>query len=164
MPMRTFMIPVTDNGEACDALNQLTRHVRVLSIERRFVDLGLQSFWSIIVDYLEGKLEVSSGKVDSKSYRNKIDYRESLAPEVFAVYAQLRDFRKRLAQQEGVPVYTVFTNEQLAEIAKNKIDSKGALERVDGIGGARLQKYGDLLLQFIQTQLGRANEASTQPF
>jgi len=29
------------------------RHVRVLSTDRRFVEIGLQSFWSILVDYLE---------------------------------------------------------------------------------------------------------------
>ena len=34
MPMRTFMIPVTDCGKACDAMNQFTRHVRVLSTDR----------------------------------------------------------------------------------------------------------------------------------
>jgi len=50
MPMRTFMIPVTDGGEASDAMNQFTRHVRVLSTDRRFVELGLQSFWLILVD------------------------------------------------------------------------------------------------------------------
>ena len=45
--MRTFMIPVTDCGDACDAMNQFMRHVRVLSTDRRFVEIGLQyhQFW-----------------------------------------------------------------------------------------------------------------------
>ena len=62
MPMRTFMIPVTDCGDACDAMNQFMRHVRVLSTDRRFVEIGLQSFWSILVDYLEVKPETMSGE------------------------------------------------------------------------------------------------------
>ncbi|MEI6524823.1 MAG: HRDC domain-containing protein [Planctomycetota bacterium] len=137
MPMRTFMIPVTDCGDACDAMNQFMRHVRVLSTDRRFVEIGLQSFWSILVDYLE-----------------------VLDPEAFARFAQLREFRKRLAQEEGVPVYTVFTNEQLAEIAKNRIVTKNGLEKVDGIGGARLSKYGDALIRFLETQRGPVHEES----
>lgn len=135
--MRTFMIPVTDCGDACDAMNQFMRHVRVLSTDRRFVEIGLQSFWSILVDYLE-----------------------VLDPEAFARFAQLREFRKRLAQEEGVPVYTVFTNEQLAEIAKNRIVTKNGLEKVDGIGGARLSKYGDALIRFLETQRGPVHEES----
>jgi len=137
MPMRTFMIPVTDCGDACDAMNQFMRHVRVLSTDRRFVEIGLQSFWSILVDYLE-----------------------VLDPEAFARFAQLREFRKRLAQEEGIPVYTVFTNAQLAEIAKNRIVTKNGMEKVDGIGGARLSKYGDALIRFLETQRGPVHEES----
>jgi len=128
MPMRTFMIPVTDCGDACDAMNQFMRHFRVLSTDRRFVEIGLQSFWSILVDYLEVKPETMSGEQRPTKFRNRIDYREVLDPEAFARFAQLREFRKRLAQEEGVPVYTVFTNEQLAEIAKNRIVTKNGLE------------------------------------
>jgi hypothetical protein len=62
------MIPVAENGETCDALNQLTRHVRVLSIERSFVDLGLQSFWSIVVEYLEGTPEASSRNCEVQKF------------------------------------------------------------------------------------------------
>jgi hypothetical protein len=55
MSLRTFFIPVTDTGDACQSLNQFLRQVCVLSTERRFVDQGLQSFWSVIVDYLEAE-------------------------------------------------------------------------------------------------------------
>jgi hypothetical protein len=85
------MIPVTYGGEACDAMNHFTRHVRVLSTDRRFVELGLQSFWSILVDYLDVHPEsVSEGEGRTKS-RSKIDYREILAPDVFALFAKLRE-------------------------------------------------------------------------
>jgi len=154
------MIPVSDTGEACQALNQFMRQVRVLATERRFVDSGLNSFWSILVDYVEAKPEHAQADQNAPAKsRNRVDYKEFLAPEAFALFAQLRDFRKRLAQEDGVPVYTIFTNEQLAEIARNRIRSKSGLEKVDGIGGARLTKYGDPLIQFLLTQLGNEDEA-----
>jgi hypothetical protein len=91
MAMRTFMIPVTDGGEACAALNQFTRHVLVLSTDRRFVELGLQSFWSILVDHLDIQPEsVSEGPRPTK-FRSKIDYREVLEPDEFALFAKLRE-------------------------------------------------------------------------
>jgi hypothetical protein len=85
------MIPVTDGGEACAALNQFMRHVRVLSTDRRFVELGLPSYWSILVDHLDIQPEsVSEGPRPTK-FRSKIDYREVLAPDVFALFAKLRE-------------------------------------------------------------------------
>jgi superfamily II DNA helicase RecQ len=105
---------------------------------------------------------VSEGPRPTK-FRSKIDYREVLAPDVFALFAKLREFRKRLAQEEGVPIYTVFTNEQLAQIAKNRIVTKSGLEKVDGIGGARLSRYGDTLIRFLETQIGTSHEKSSKP-
>ena len=37
-----------------------------------------------------------------------------LKPEEFEVFSRLREWRKAAAEKEGVPVYTVLTNEQLA--------------------------------------------------
>jgi len=112
------------------------------------------------VDYLEVKPETMSGEQRPTKFRNRIDYREVLDPEAFARFAQLREFRKRLAQEEGIPVYTVFTNAQLAEIAKNRIVTKNGMEKVDGIGGARLSKYGDALIRFLETQRDPVHEES----
>ena len=52
-----------------------------------------------------------------------------LKPEEFEVFSRLRDWRKGVAEKEGVPVYVVFTNEQLAEMVKKKVGTKAALER-----------------------------------
>ncbi|MDP1561060.1 MAG: hypothetical protein Q8M16_06660 [Pirellulaceae bacterium] len=97
MSLRTFLIPVTDTGEACQSLNQFLGQVRVLSTERRFVDQGLQSFWSVIVDYLEAEPKTSHENVSSK-YRNKVDYKEILTPEAFLTFSRLREFRKQISQ------------------------------------------------------------------
>ena len=66
--------------------------------------------------------------------KNKIDYKEVLSEQDFAVYSTLRDIRKKIADTEGVPVYTILTNEQLAEIVRRKITSKNALSAIQGIG------------------------------
>ena len=41
-----------------------------------------------------------------------------------------------MADREGAPVYAVFTNEQLAEIARARAGSAAALKAIDGVGEA----------------------------
>ena len=53
MPLRFFVIPIRDDGAAADALNAFLRGCRVLAVDRRWVDQGADSFWSICVDYVE---------------------------------------------------------------------------------------------------------------
>ncbi|MEL3910416.1 MAG: HRDC domain-containing protein [Treponema sp.] len=48
------------------------------------------------------------------------DYKEVLKPDVFELFSYLRDERKKLAEQAGIPVYAVVTNAQLAQIAEKK--------------------------------------------
>lgn len=44
----------------------------------------------------------------------------------------------------------MFTNEQLAEVAKARCTTPGDLGKIDGIGPARLEKYGaDLLAALL---------------
>lgn len=79
----------------------------------------------------------------------KIDYREVLKAEEFRVYSQLRSERKRWAETEGVPVYTVFTNAQLAEMVTRRARTVADLGAVEGVGAARVEKYGARLLALL---------------
>lgn len=111
MPLNFFLVPVADSNGVEFELNAfLVRH-RVLSVDRRWVDQGRDSFWAICVDFLNG------AKVDGRSPttgRSRIDYKQVLSAEEFAIYSRLRELRKEIAQAEAVPVYAVLTNEQLA--------------------------------------------------
>jgi len=75
-----------------------------------------------------------------------VDYREELTESEFAVFSALRDWRKVRGETEGVPVYTIFTNAQLAEIVKKKVGTIAELGKVEGVGKSRIEKYGESLL------------------
>ena len=77
-------------------------------------------------------------------------YCRHLFQEDFSVYAKLRDLRKQIAQAEAVPVYTVFTNEQLAVMVQQCATSKSALAHIDGIGPTRIEKYGEAFLSLMR--------------
>jgi len=93
----------------------------------------------IRVDDIDGQAAGSGG---DRGARGKVYYKEVLSPDEFTVFAKLRDVRKEIAQPEAVPVYTIFTNEQLAEMVKIRTTAKGDLEKIAGLGDARIEKYG----------------------
>ena len=69
---------------------------------------------------------------------------------IFTVFARLRELRKDLANKEGVPVYAVFTNEQLAEIARRRASCLSHLKDIDGIGDSRAGKYGQAVISVMR--------------
>ena len=111
-----FTVPVQSGESATEELNRMLSSTRILSVERQFVADGASSFWSLCIISQTG---ASQGKRGGK--KGNIDYREVLSAEDFSVYARLRELRKELAEREGVPVYAVFTNEQLAEFARLRV-------------------------------------------
>jgi hypothetical protein len=66
--------------------------------------------------------------------RNRVDYKTVLSPDEFPVFSRLREFRKELAQTEAVPVYALFTNEQLAQMVQRRCQSKSDLAQIEGPG------------------------------
>jgi superfamily II DNA helicase RecQ len=95
--------------------------------------------------------------------RGKVDYKEVLNADDFAVFARLRVWRKDVAQQEGIPLYTVFTNEQLAQIVQQRVQTKADLQANAGVGDARVEKYGPRLLEVLQAVGHPRNEAHAPP-
>jgi superfamily II DNA helicase RecQ len=128
-----------------EELNKFLRSVRILTVNRELVHDGANSFWTLAVEYLSGAPESPANEG-----RKKIDYREVLSPEDFTLFARLRDWRKEAAHQEGVPVYIIFTNDQLALVAGRRIATKAALGEIEGVGEARIKKYGEAVLEIVR--------------
>lgn len=158
MPIKFFLVPILDMETAETELNAFLGSHTVVAIERRWVDQGPASFWSLSVDYLEtGSRTTQPGR-----RRNRVDYRERLNDEDFVMYAKLRDLRKEIAQAEGVPLYNVFNNNQLATMVEKKARTKEDLESIAGVGDARVEKYGPQFLDFLAREWGTTGETDEQ--
>ena len=129
-------------------LNRFLRHNRILTIHREFVHDAENSYWSLAVEYLSGKNQTTE-QPRGRSGKNRVDYKEVLSPEDFGLFARLREWRKEKAGEAGMPVYTIFTNEQLAQIAVQRILSKTGMREIEGIGESRIKKYDDAVIQLI---------------
>ncbi|QSP93871.1 DNA helicase RecQ [Marinobacter salinisoli] len=67
-----------------------------------------------------------------------------------AGWEALRACRKALADQQGVPPYVIFHDATLLEMLERKPDSLEAMAEVQGVGAAKLQKYGAQFLETLQ--------------
>lgn len=157
MPFEFFVVSLRDDGRQKEVLNGFLRGHRVHSVERQWVNLGADSFWSFCVDYLDPSA-TSSTSSSGRASRTRVDYKEILSPDDFQVFQTLRELRKQISQEEAVPVYAVFTNEQLAEMARSKASTKGDLERIAGVGDARVEKHGARFLALLETLAETGNE------
>ncbi len=149
LQFKFFFISARSSSEDEDLLNRFLQHNRIISIHREFVQDGENSYWSLVVEYLSGENQ-TPGQSRRGSDKKRVDYKEVLAPEDFGVFAKLREWRKEIAAETGVPVYTIFTNEQLSQIAVLRIISKTGLREIDGIGESRIKKYGDQVMQLMR--------------
>lgn len=150
MELRFFSIPARDPGVFGEELNRFLRGHRVLVVQRELVrEDGGGAYWAVCVEYLPAA--VDDGKNGgSTSGKPKVDYREVLNEADFAVFSRLRELRKQVAEREAVPVYAVFTNEQMAAMVTGRVDSLAALGKIEGIGEARVQKYGAAFLTLLK--------------
>ena len=161
MPLRFFSIPVIDGDASEQELNGFLARHKVLSVDRHLIDQGVNSFWAICVDYLS---HAAGGSQQSFNLsRSRVDYKAILPAPEFAVFSQLRALRKELAQTEAVPVYTLFTNEQLAQMVQRRCRSKSDLAQIDGIGDGKLDKYAERLLALLLTLGPRQDASSDEP-
>ena len=67
------------------------------------------------------------------------------------LWERLRAWRSETAKAHGVPAYVVFHDATLLELARACPGSLGRLSAVPGIGAAKLERYGQSILQICQT-------------
>jgi ATP-dependent DNA helicase RecQ len=61
----------------------------------------------------------------------------------------LKAWRREQARLQGVPPYVVFHDRTLVELAGVRPHSLAALAGVSGIGSAKLERYGEALLEVL---------------
>jgi ATP-dependent DNA helicase RecQ len=70
----------------------------------------------------------------------------ALEPVARDLFEALRAWRLEQARAQGVPAYVILHDRTLAAIAQARPGSIAALARIDGIGTAKLERYGEALL------------------
>lgn len=150
MQVRIFTIPLFGGEGTIEEMNKFLRGNKVVDISKSLVQQGDVSYWSFCVTYLLGAPpKVQQPQTERKE---KVDYRNVLDGPAFNRFTVLRTIRKRLAEEDAVPAFAVFTDAELAEIAKlDEITPKRMLA-INGLGEKRVEKYGEPMCRLFAEQ------------
>ena len=135
MQIKLFTIPILGGERLNEELNVFLRSKKVLETESQLVQNGNNTFWCFCIKYLEGPFS-------STSKRQKVDYREVLNDLSYQKFLKFKDIRKRIAKEEDIPAYAIFTDEELSEIAKIENRTLAQINKIKGIGKKKIEKYG----------------------
>ncbi|MBF0202606.1 MAG: HRDC domain-containing protein, partial [Desulfamplus sp.] len=144
-----FSIPLGRESDDEDELNAFLKGVQIVTVHRELICQESRYYWAIAVEYQAGGSRPKDVR-KSELAKKKIDYREVLSPEDFAIYVKLRDWRKETAAREALQLFNVFMNEQLAAMIQKRVTTKSALKEIEGVGEARVAKYGDAVLAILK--------------
>ncbi|MEL7266724.1 MAG: HRDC domain-containing protein [Planctomycetota bacterium] len=146
MPFELFQYHLPHCSDLSD-LNQFLASHTIVSVQRQWVTDNRGTTLVMLVEYV-GK-EASASKKASR-----IDYRDVFDDADFQAFSQLRALRKQLAEREGVPVYTVFTNEQLAELVRRRVTTPAEMKQITGIGTSKCDKHWPVFQPALQSLFG----------
>jgi superfamily II DNA helicase RecQ len=141
MQIKLFTIPVTGGEALTDEMNVFLRSKKILQTEGQLTNHAGGASWCFCIRYIEDGV----GKE-----RPKIDYMQVLDAASFKRFSKMRELRKRIASDEAIPAYAVFTDEELAGMAAMEILTIAGVKAVKGIGEKRCEKYGQLFVNIPQ--------------
>ena len=87
--------------------------------------------------------EAEREKKAGKKQKGEIEYNHAL-------FALLRQRRKEIADEAGVPPYVIFPDRTLIEMAAYTPQSISRLLKISGVGQVKLRQYGDAFLEVVR--------------
>lgn len=99
-----------------------------------------------------GTLDRTSATVNGKAVdRTSSDVENKYDEKLFE---QLREKRKELADQKGIPPYTIFPDTTLMEMSYYFPQNEEHMMQIYGVGSAKLKRYGDIFGKMIKEYAG----------
>ena len=151
----SFFVSPFGEQSVTNELNTFLRSHRIVNVEKRLIDGERGTGWVFLVEYGNEGAKAAS---NTSNTSQRIDYREVLNADEYRLFEKLRALRKELAEKSGIPVYAVFTNEQLATMVKNPPKAAKDLLAVAGVGEARVKQYGEAFLNLFMAEEQTPNE------
>ncbi|WP_026691152.1 DNA helicase RecQ [Alteribacter aurantiacus] len=97
----------------------------------------------------------------------KVEKRPTVITEAHPLFAELRELRTRLAKENSVAPYMVFSDKTLKEMCDKLPEDEQAMLDVKGLGAQKFEKYGEAFLEKIQhyrqTNPDEASGKKTEP-
>lgn len=140
MQIKILTVPIYGGEAMEEVLNVFLRSHRVLQVEQRLVETPGGAAWSFCIRYF--------GEADVLARGEERDYRKELGDEAFERFKALRTRRNELAKELGLKPFQLFTNDEMAQMARlGEITAEG-MKSIRGIGDGKVSKYGQYFIGF----------------
>jgi ATP-dependent DNA helicase RecQ len=141
----------------------LARQLTQMGYLRQDGEFRTLSLTPLAVDALKkrsvimGQLQAADRVRAAKTPRGELEYETAL-------FELLRQKRKALADQEGVPPYVIFSDKTLVEMAAYLPQSDESLLTISGVGQVKLHEYGDKFLAVIKAYCAKHKLAEKKKY
>jgi ATP-dependent DNA helicase RecQ len=102
----------------------------------------------------EEAVELARPRVKEKVVRKRAGAAAELSAKDLQLFDRLRELRKRLADERGVPPYVIFGDATLVEMSQRRPVSDDELLEISGVGQVKLERHGEAFLQAIAAAQG----------
>lgn len=101
---------------------------------------------------MRGKIELQMARPRVKTVKASKPKRQELGELDYdqELFERLRQKRREIAQEAGVPPYVVFSDASLAHMAAQLPTTPPELLQVHGVGATKLERYGEIFLELIR--------------
>ena len=146
-------LPTFGVGDALD--NNQWRSVFRQLVGRGFLSVDLQGYGALKLQekcrpLLRGECDIAL-RLDQKQKVAKRQTKTPLPDDInVALWEALRDCRRELAEEQGVPPYVIFHDSTLVEMCSVAPKTLDAFSKLSGVGERKLMKYGEAFIAVIK--------------
>ena len=99
----------------------------------------------------EESLELAKPRVQEKTRKKKrkIGPVADLSENDLRLFETLRELRKQLAEEQGVPPYVIFGDAALVEMSRERPSNENEFLEINGVGQVKLERHGTIFLEAI---------------
>jgi len=149
-------LPTYGVGKALD--NNQWRSVFRQLVARSFLSVDLERFGALRLEekcrpLLRGEQDIELRR-DVPQSKAKRQTKAHLPEDIdVALWEALRECRRKLAEEQGVPPYVVFHDRTLQELCVSLPETMSQFSDIGGVGERKLEKYGAIFLEVINEHL-----------
>jgi ATP-dependent DNA helicase RecQ len=97
----------------------------------------------------EETIELARPRLQEKRKKKKAGAALELNDDDLRLFETLREIRKQLAKDQGVPPYVIFGDATLVEMSRERPSSDEEFLGINGVGQVKLERHGETFLQAI---------------
>lgn len=133
-------------------LRDFMKDKEVISIQDHLFVRNEVPYLALVIKYYPLRQELDPKMAPNE--KRKESWRETLTEADMGLFNLIRDWRSQRCKKDGVPPYILLTNQQVAQIVKTRPQNMTDLMKIEGVGKARADKYGEEILKISRVNLG----------